>query len=152
VLQQADIQARKDAEEADKRDRAAEIRRDERLKKVNYMKDMEDGIEVCNNANNMYIQNNCRSFLLHLQRGSIYLTTACLQSSACCWSLRTALPFGAGIHIYKDMVICHRRTRKSYNTLCLSASWQCMSVATLYQVTVMHTAARSLHSHIQACC
>eukprot|EP00953_Heterococcus_sp_UTEX-ZZ885_P042240 21478-Heterococcus_DN1.PRE.2 len=43
---QADIQARKDAEEADKRDRAAEIRRDERLKKVNYMKDMEDGIEV----------------------------------------------------------------------------------------------------------
>jgi uncharacterized protein (DUF4213/DUF364 family) len=58
VLQQADIQARKDAEEADKRDRAAEIRRDERLKKVNYMKDMEDGIEVCNNANNMYIQNN----------------------------------------------------------------------------------------------
>eukprot|EP00953_Heterococcus_sp_UTEX-ZZ885_P042231 21477-Heterococcus_DN1.PRE.2 len=42
---QADIQARKDADEADKRDRAAEIRRDERLKKVNYMKDMEDGIE-----------------------------------------------------------------------------------------------------------
>jgi probable Rubsico expression protein CbbX len=45
-LMQADVEARKAAEEADKRERAAEIRREERLTKVNLMKDMSDAREV----------------------------------------------------------------------------------------------------------
>ena len=44
--QEADVEARIEREEADQRERAAEIRRDEKKKKVNYMKTMEDGIEV----------------------------------------------------------------------------------------------------------
>lgn len=45
-LKEADVEARIEREEADQRERAAEIRRDEKKKKVNYMKTMEDGIEV----------------------------------------------------------------------------------------------------------
>lgn len=41
-LQEADVERRKAAEEALARERAAEIRREERLKKINYMKDMPD--------------------------------------------------------------------------------------------------------------
>jgi hypothetical protein len=41
-LQEADVERRKAAEEALNRERAAEIRREERLKKINYMKDMPD--------------------------------------------------------------------------------------------------------------
>ena len=46
IAQAADVEARKDAEEADQRERAAEIRRDARREKVAYMKDMKDEIEV----------------------------------------------------------------------------------------------------------
>ncbi|CAN0030265.1 unnamed protein product, partial [Discosporangium mesarthrocarpum] len=42
----ADVEARKNREEAEKRDRAAEYRREERIKKIQYMKDMDDGKEV----------------------------------------------------------------------------------------------------------
>jgi probable Rubsico expression protein CbbX len=45
-LKAADVEARIEREEADQRERAAEIRRDERRKKVSYMKEMEDGVEV----------------------------------------------------------------------------------------------------------
>jgi len=45
-LQAADTEARKVAEEMDKRERAAEIRRDERQAKINFMKEMDDGLEV----------------------------------------------------------------------------------------------------------
>jgi len=41
-LQEADVERRKAEEEALNRERAAEIRREERLKKINYMKDMPD--------------------------------------------------------------------------------------------------------------
>lgn len=34
------------AEEAERRERAAEIRREERLKKIKYMTDMDDGTQV----------------------------------------------------------------------------------------------------------
>lgn len=40
------MEARIHAEEADARERAAEIRRDARLKKIKYMTDMDDNIEV----------------------------------------------------------------------------------------------------------
>lgn len=42
ALNEADTQRRKDREEAANRERAAEIRREERLKKIAYMKDMPD--------------------------------------------------------------------------------------------------------------
>jgi len=45
-LANADVEARKAAEEMDKRERAAEIRRDERLAKINFMKEMDDELEV----------------------------------------------------------------------------------------------------------
>ena len=41
-LNEADTERRKAAEEADQRERAAEIRREERLKKIAYMSDMPD--------------------------------------------------------------------------------------------------------------
>lgn len=41
-LQEADTERRKAAEEADARERAQEIRREERLKKIQYMQDMPD--------------------------------------------------------------------------------------------------------------
>lgn len=41
-LQEADTERRKAAEEADARERAAEIRREERLKKIQYMQEMPD--------------------------------------------------------------------------------------------------------------
>jgi len=41
-LQEADTERRKAAEEADARERAAEIRREERLRKIAYMQDMPD--------------------------------------------------------------------------------------------------------------
>lgn len=40
------MEARINAEEADKRERASEIRREERLKKIKFMADMDDSIEV----------------------------------------------------------------------------------------------------------
>ncbi|KAG5180981.1 cbbx protein [Tribonema minus] len=45
-LANADVEAKKAAEEMDKRERAAEIRRDERLAKINFMKEMDDELEV----------------------------------------------------------------------------------------------------------
>ncbi|CAM9546811.1 unnamed protein product, partial [Phaeothamnion confervicola] len=42
----ADVEARLEREEAMKREQAAEIRRDERLRKISYMKDMDDATEV----------------------------------------------------------------------------------------------------------
>mmetsp|Transcript_18845 Transcript_18845/g.27791 ORF Transcript_18845/g.27791 Transcript_18845/m.27791 type:complete len:416 (+) Transcript_18845:59-1306(+) len=53
-LREADVEARKIAEEADRRERAAEIRRDERLAKVNKMKDMDDRLEVGTVDEHMY--------------------------------------------------------------------------------------------------
>lgn len=44
--QAADVEARINAEEADQRERASEIRREERLKKIKFMADMDDSIEV----------------------------------------------------------------------------------------------------------
>lgn len=44
--QAADVEARLNAEAADKRERASEIRREERLKKIKFMADMDDSIEV----------------------------------------------------------------------------------------------------------
>jgi len=41
-LNEADIERRKIQEEADRRERAAEIRREERLAKIAYMNDMPD--------------------------------------------------------------------------------------------------------------
>lgn len=46
ALEAADVEARINAEEADKRERASEIRREERLKKIKFMADMDDSIEV----------------------------------------------------------------------------------------------------------
>lgn len=46
LQQAADVEARKNAEEADRRERAAEIRREERMKKIKYMQDMDDGTQV----------------------------------------------------------------------------------------------------------
>ena len=42
ALQEADTERRKAAEEAEARERAAEIRREERLAKIKYMADMPD--------------------------------------------------------------------------------------------------------------
>jgi hypothetical protein len=41
-LQEADTERRKDQDAADQRERAAEIKRDERLKKIAYMQNMPD--------------------------------------------------------------------------------------------------------------
>lgn len=41
-LQEADTERRKAQEEAEARERAAEIRREERLRKIQYMQDMPD--------------------------------------------------------------------------------------------------------------
>lgn len=46
------MEARLNAEEADKRERASEIRREERLKKIKFMADMDDSIEVGTVAKN----------------------------------------------------------------------------------------------------
>lgn len=45
-LNEADTERRKDQEAADQRERAAEIRREQRLKKIAYMKDMPDATPV----------------------------------------------------------------------------------------------------------
>lgn len=45
-LQAADVEARLMEEEALKRERAAEMARDARLKKIKFMTDMDDGKEV----------------------------------------------------------------------------------------------------------
>jgi hypothetical protein len=42
ALNDADIERRKEKEEAEARERAAEIRREERLRKIQYMNDMPD--------------------------------------------------------------------------------------------------------------
>lgn len=57
------MEARIHAEEADKRERAAEIRRDARLKKIKYMTDMDDNIEV----------SSCRTKYSPLADGSWYM-------------------------------------------------------------------------------
>lgn len=44
--QAADVEARIHAEEMEQRDRAVEIAREKRMKKIKYMTDMDDGIEV----------------------------------------------------------------------------------------------------------
>ena len=42
ALQEADTERRKDAEEAANRERAAEMKREERLRKIKYMQEMPD--------------------------------------------------------------------------------------------------------------
>jgi hypothetical protein len=61
-LNEADTERRKDMDAADQRERAAEIRREERLKKIAYMNDMPDhtpaGTGECNcNAENLPMEN-----------------------------------------------------------------------------------------------
>ena len=44
--QDADVEARRAAEEMDQKERASEIRREERARKIKFMKDMDDNTEV----------------------------------------------------------------------------------------------------------
>lgn len=46
MSQAADEEGRRNAEEAERRERAAEIRRDERMKKIQFMRDMDDSTQV----------------------------------------------------------------------------------------------------------